>query len=175
MTHTAYRPFAAESLGYECHAVPCAHLFISLYLLGPTDNTDPPTSPQMRPFPLKWEAENIHTVSHAFCPSFFLFRRRALGFQPIKRRVCWTPLTVPRACRAKRFGPRTQLCRSLSNCPNQVCEVNVRQIKNELSLPNLFQVRWTPQTRFAKQIFIQLRTGLIITTRTLCCVHLCPL
>ena len=39
-----------------------AHLFISLYLLGSL-SADPPVSPQIRPFPLKREAENIH-ISH---------------------------------------------------------------------------------------------------------------
>ena len=48
----------------DATAVPRAHLFISLYLLGPTDNADPPTSPQMRPFPKQQESENIHAVSH---------------------------------------------------------------------------------------------------------------
>ena len=47
----------------DATAVTRAHLFISLYLLGPTDNADPPTSPQMRPFPPKREAENSHTVA----------------------------------------------------------------------------------------------------------------
>ena len=51
--------------------VPRAHLFISLYLLGPTDNAEPPTSPQMRPFPLKQEAENIHAISHVLLSHFF--------------------------------------------------------------------------------------------------------
>ena len=51
--------------------VPRAHLFISLYLLCPTDNTDPPTSPQMSPFPPKQEAENIHAVSHVLLSLFF--------------------------------------------------------------------------------------------------------
>ena len=37
----------------DATAVPCAHLFISLYLLGSTDNANPPISPQMRPFPPK--------------------------------------------------------------------------------------------------------------------------
>ena len=52
-------------------AVPHAHLFISLYLLGPTDNALPPTSPQMRPFPGKREAENIHAVSRVLLSLFF--------------------------------------------------------------------------------------------------------
>ena len=55
----------------DAKAVPRAHLFISLYLLGPTDNADPPTSQQMRPFPLKREAENVHTVSHVLLSQFF--------------------------------------------------------------------------------------------------------
>ena len=101
----------------DATAVRRAHFFISLYLLGPTDNTDPPTSPQMRPFPPKREAENIHAVSRVL-PSFVLFHRRALRFQPVRRKVRRSPRTVPRACRAKRFGPRTKLRRSSSNCPN---------------------------------------------------------
>ena len=52
-------------------AVPCTHLFISLYLLGPTDNTDLPTSPQMRPFPPNRKAENVHTVCHVLLSQFF--------------------------------------------------------------------------------------------------------
>ena len=51
--------------------LPSAHLSISLYLLGPTDNAAPPTSPQLRPFPLKREAENIHAVSHVLLSQFF--------------------------------------------------------------------------------------------------------
>ena len=46
------------------------------------------------------------------CPSFFLFHRRALRFQQIRRKVRRTRRSVPRACRAKRFGPRTQFRRS---------------------------------------------------------------
>ena len=55
----------------DATAVPRAHLFISLYLLGPTDNADPPTSPQMRPFPKQQESENIHAVSHVLLSQFF--------------------------------------------------------------------------------------------------------
>ena len=62
------RPKASAT---DAVAVPRAHLFISLYLLGPTDNADPPTSPQMRPFPPKREAENIHAVSHVLLSQFF--------------------------------------------------------------------------------------------------------
>ena len=94
------------------------------------------------------------------CPSFFLFHRRALRFESIRRKVHQTQWIVPKACRAKHFGSWTQLCRSLSKCPNQVCEVKVHPIKNKLSLPNFFQVRRTPRTRFLKQKFIQVRTGL---------------
>ena len=69
-------------------AVPRAHLFIHFYLLGPTDNADPPTSPQMRPFPPKREAENIHAVSPMLlCQLFFLFHRTAVRFQAIRRKV----------------------------------------------------------------------------------------
>ena len=52
-------------------SVPRAHLFISLYLLGPTSNADPPTSLHTRAFPPKREAENIHAVSHVFLSVFF--------------------------------------------------------------------------------------------------------
>ena len=95
-------------------AVQHAHLFISLYLLGLT---------QIRPITPKREAENIHGVSHVllsqcFFVFFSLFHRRALRFQPVRRKVRRTRRTVPRACRAKRFGPRTQLRRSSSNCLN---------------------------------------------------------
>ena len=54
----------------DATAVPRAYLFISLYLLGPRDNTDSPTNPQGRPFPPKREAENIHAVSHVTVPVF---------------------------------------------------------------------------------------------------------
>ena len=102
----------------DSKAVPRAHLFISRCLLGPTDNVDPPTSPQMRPFSPKREVENIHAVSHVLLSQFFLFHERALRFQPVRRKVRRTRRTVPRACRAKRFGPRIQLRCSSSNCPN---------------------------------------------------------
>ena len=60
-----------EASAMDTTAVPRAHLFISLCLLGPTDNADPPTSIQIRPFPPKLEAENIHTVSHVLLSHFF--------------------------------------------------------------------------------------------------------
>ena len=66
-------------------AVPRTHFFITLYLLDPTDYADPPTSPQMRPFPLNREAENIHAVSHVLLP-VFSSSMRALRFQPIRAR-----------------------------------------------------------------------------------------
>ena len=59
-----------KALAMDATAVPCAHLFISLYLLGPTDNADPPTSPQMRSFPPKREAENIHAMSCVLLSQF---------------------------------------------------------------------------------------------------------
>ena len=65
--HAAYHPFVAKSLGSRRHG--CAERS-SLYLLGPTDNADPPTSPQMRPFPPKREAENSHAVSHVLLFQF---------------------------------------------------------------------------------------------------------
>ena len=55
----------------DAKAVPRAYFFISLYLRGPTDNADPPTSPQMRPFPPKREAKNIHAVSHVLLSQVF--------------------------------------------------------------------------------------------------------
>ena len=74
ITHTRHmqpivhsRPKASAM---DATAVPRAHLFISLYLLGPTDNADPPTSPQIRPFPPKREAENIRAVSHVLLSQF---------------------------------------------------------------------------------------------------------
>ena len=60
-----------KALTMDAMAVPGTHLFISLYLLGPTDNADPPTSPQMRPFPPKPEAENIQAISHVLLSQFF--------------------------------------------------------------------------------------------------------
>ena len=140
--HTRHMPPIVHSRpkasAMDATAVPRSHLFISLYLLGPTDNADPPTSPQMRPFPPRREAENIHGVSHVLLSQFFLFHRRALRFQPIRRKVRRTQRIVPRACPAKRFGPRTQLRRNSSNCTNQVCEVKVRPVKNSLTSPNFF-------------------------------------
>ena len=65
----------------------------------------------------------IFTSATCCCPSFLLFHRRALRFQPVTRKVRRTRRIVPRACRAKRCGPRTQLRRSSSNCPNQGREV----------------------------------------------------
>ena len=93
------------------------------------------------------------------CPSFFLFHRRALRFQPIRRKVGQTQRTVPRACQAKRFGPWTQLCRSSSNCLKQVRKVKVCLIMNDTSSPNLFKMFQTSRTRFRKQNFAQLRMG----------------
>ena len=92
------------------------------------------------------------------CPSFFLFQRRALRFQPIRRKVRRTRRQFQEHVEQS-IWTRTQLCHSLSNCPNYVREVKVCPIKNKLNLPNFFQVRWTPRTSFAKQMFIQLRTG----------------
>ena len=59
--------------------------FISLYLLGPSDNTDPPLSPQMRPFPPKQEAQNIHAIdvpvfSSSISLGELLVRRTMLRF-----------------------------------------------------------------------------------------------
>ena len=72
--HTRHlKPFIhlqPKALAMVAMAVPRDHLFITLYLLGPTDKADPPTSPQMRPFPLKREAGNIQAVSHVLLSHF---------------------------------------------------------------------------------------------------------
>ena len=55
--HTQHMPPIVHSRlkvsAMDAMAVQHTHSFISLYLLGPTDNADPPTSPQMGPFPPK--------------------------------------------------------------------------------------------------------------------------
>ena len=92
-----------KALAVDATAVPHAHLFFSLYLLGPTDNADPPTSPQMRPFPLKREAENVHAINHVLLSQFFFFHRRALRFQPVTHKVHWTQWTVPKSMSSEAF------------------------------------------------------------------------
>ena len=120
-----------------CHALTYLLFFISW--IPQITLALPHTSPHMRPFPWKREAENIHAISHALLSQFFfLFHRRALRFEPIRRQVRRTRPWCFRACRAKRFGPRTQLRRSSSNYLNQVREVKVCPIKNELSSPIFF-------------------------------------
>ena len=134
-------------------AVPHAHLFISLYLLGPTDNADPPTSPQMRPFLPEQEAENILIISHVLLSQFFPFPQDRQMQGP-------SNLTnSSQSMSSKTFWTWTQLPHSLLNWPNQVHEVNVRPTTNKLSLPNFFQFRQTPQTMFVRQKLVQLRTG----------------
>ena len=117
----------------DAMAMPHSHLFISLYLLGPTDNVDPPQVHRWGHF---LQSERVKTfmlsAMMCCCPSFFLFHGRALRFQITRRKVCPTQWTVPRASLAKHFGPRTQLCCSLSNCPNQVDEVKVCPIKSKV-------------------------------------------
>ena len=116
----------------DAMAMPHSHLFISLYLLGPTDNVDPPQVHRWGHF-LQSERVKTFTLSAMMCCClFFLFHRRALRFQPIRRKVHWSRRIVPRACHAKHFGPQTQLCRSLSNFPNQVDEVKVCPIKSKV-------------------------------------------
>ena len=74
-THTRHIQLIVHSRpkasAMDATALPRAHVFIGLYLLGPTDNADPPTSPQMRPFLPKQEAENIHAVNHVLLSQFF--------------------------------------------------------------------------------------------------------
>ena len=79
------------------------------------------------------------------CPSFFLFHRRALRFQPIRHKVPQTQQIVPTACQVTRLVPWTQLRCSSSNCPSQVREVKVCLIKNELSPMNFFQFAKHPK------------------------------
>ena len=136
-------------------AVPCTHLFISLYLLGPTDNTDLPTSPQMRPFPPNRKAENVHTVCHVLLSQFFSLSWESSQVSTNQTRGSLNLMNSSQSMFSEAFWtPNTA---SL-----HVREVKVRPIKSELSSPNFFQVRRTPWTRFAKQKFVQLRTGLTV-------------
>ena len=100
-------------------AVQRAHLVISLICWVPQITLTLPQVHKRGHF-LRSERLKTFTPSAMCCyPSFyFLFHRRDFRFQPIRRKVRRTRRTVPRACRAKRFGPRTKLRRSSSNCPN---------------------------------------------------------
>ena len=107
-------------LAMDATAVPHAYLFISLFLLGPTDNADPPTSPQLRPFSPKWEAENIHAVSHVLLSQFFSFHTMQSSLnsmnssESMSSKAFWTPITAS------------------SHRPNKVHKVKVCPIKNEV-------------------------------------------
>ena len=158
-THVAYHPFAVESLGswtpWLCHVFTYLLAFIcwvpQIML----------TLPQVHKSGHFLQSEGLKTCTLSAvccCPSFFLFHRRAVRFQPIRCKVHWTWRIVPRACRAKLLGPGTQLRCSLSNCPNQVHEVKLCPVQNKLSLPNFFQDRQTSWARFMTQMFTQLRT-----------------
>ena len=125
--------------------VPRAHLFISLYLLCPTDNADPPTSPQMRPFPPKQEAENIHAISHVLLSLFFPLSKESSQVSTNQTQGSSNSTNSSQSMSSEIFW--TQLYHSSSNCLNQVHKVKVRPIKNELNSPNYFKVSWTPQTR----------------------------
>ena len=119
-----------------CRALPC--LLAVFRPMGPTDNCPSHKSTKKTsPFEAR---ENIHAVPVLgyCCCCFFLLHGRGLEFQPVRRKVRRTRRTVPRACRTKRFGPRTQLRRSSSNCPNQNREVKVRPSKNKISSLNFF-------------------------------------
>ena len=70
-THAASCPFAARSFGNGHHGCAQRSLIYWSLFVGPTYNADPPTSPQMRSFPPKQEAENIHTISHVLLCQFF--------------------------------------------------------------------------------------------------------
>ena len=149
-----------KALAMDTMAVPRAHLFISLICWVPQIMLILPQVHKWGHF-LRSERLKTFTLSAmCCCPSFFLFYTRALRFQPNRHKVHRTWRIVPRACQVKHFGRQTKLRRSSSNCPNQVREVKIHPIKNELNSPNFFQVHWTPQTKFTKQKFIQLTTGL---------------
>ena len=64
--------------------VPCTHLFISLYLWVPQITL---TLPQVHKWGHFIRSERLKTFTPSAvccCPSFFLFHRRALQFQPIR-------------------------------------------------------------------------------------------
>ena len=96
-----------------------ARLSISLYLLGPTDNADPPTSPQMRPFPPKREVENIHAVSHVLLSQFFpLPQESSQVSTKSDARFVELDEQFPGHVEGSVLDTRTQLRRSSSICPN---------------------------------------------------------
>ena len=142
----------------DATTVPHAHLFISLYLLGPTDNADPPTSPQMRPFPPKREAENIHAVSHVLLSQFFSSSIGELsGFNQSDARFVELDEQFPEHVERSVLDSEHSFVTVRRTARTRFAKV--RPVKNELSSPNFFQVCRTPRTRFAKQMFVQLRTG----------------
>ena len=75
------------------------------------------------------------------------------SFQVSANQTQGSPSSTEGACRAKRFGPQTQLRRSSSYCPNQAREGKVRPNQNDPSSSNFFfyQVHRTFRTRFAKK------------------------
>ena len=149
MTHAAYHPFASESLGNGHHGCATCSLIYVFICWVPQIKLTLTQVHKWGHFLWSQRLKTFMLSSKCCCPSFFLFHRRALRFQAIRRKVHWTRRIVPRACCVECFGLWTQLHRSSSNCQNQVHEAKVCLIKNELSLPNFFQVRRTPQARFA--------------------------
>ena len=136
-----------------CHMLPYFH---NLCVLGPKQNAALPTSPQISQFPPKWG--KTATPSSIFCcPTFYLFYRRPVKFQPIRHEVHKTRQTV-----SSQSMSQTQFHNSSANCPNQVQELEICLIKNILGSPNFSQACWTSWTRFAKRKFPQLRTGFSI-------------
>ena len=136
----AYCPSAAKSLCNGRHSCVMCSLYLAVFVCWVPQTMLP--LPQVH----KWDhflgSETLKTFMPSpmvCCPSFFLFHRRALGFEPIRCKGRQTQWIVPRVCRAKRFGPRTQLCCRSLNCLNQVHEVK--------SSPN-----WE-QTKFTKLFF----------------------
>ena len=116
----------------DATAMPRAQFFISFYLLGPTDNADPPTSPQMRPFPPKREAENTFTPSAmCCCPSCVLFLRELSSFNQSDARFVELDEQFPEHVERSVLDPEN----------------------------SFVAVRRTVRTRFAKKKFAQLRTN----------------
>ena len=145
-----------------CHVLTYLLVFICWV---PQIMLDPPTSPQMRPFSLKREAENMHAISHVLLSQFFLLPWESSQISTNQTQGSSNLMNSSNSTSSKAFRTPNTTCCSSSNCQNLVREIKVRQLKNELSSPKFSQVGRTPWTRFTKQKFIQLRTGLTVAWR----------